>query len=69
MLLAHPGAPSKLPVLIHRLDSPIELLPQSLGEEALNRNAELLGEDDREAGIDVVLQERSVSNSNEPSIV
>ena len=54
-LVARPGARLELPILIHRLDGPIELLPQSFREEALDRHGELLREDDREAGIDVIL--------------
>jgi len=49
----------KLPVLVDGLDRPIELLAQRLGEEPLNRDIELLGEDDGEARIDVVLKQVS----------
>ena len=45
----------ELPVLIHGFDGPFELLAQGLGEEALDGDVELLGEDDGEAGIDVIL--------------
>jgi hypothetical protein len=45
----------EVPVLVDRLDGPVELLAESLGEESLDRNVKLLAEDDGEAGIDVVL--------------
>jgi hypothetical protein len=45
----------ELPGLINGLDGPIELLPKCLGEELLNRDVELLGEDYSETRIDVVL--------------
>lgn len=48
----------KLPTLIHRLDSPFELVAESLRKELLDRNAELLREDDGKAGIDIVLTPR-----------
>jgi hypothetical protein len=46
----------KIPVLICRLDSPFEFLPQRLGEEALDGDVVFLREDDGEAGIDVILR-------------
>jgi hypothetical protein len=49
----------EIPVLIHRLDRPVELLAQRLGEELLNGYVELLGEDDSETRIDVVLSQVS----------
>ena len=52
---------SELPVLVDRLDSPIKLLPQSLREEALDGHVKLLGEDNGEARIDVVLPNKSVA--------
>jgi hypothetical protein len=36
----------EIPVLVDGLDGPVELLAQSFGEEALDRNVEFLGEDD-----------------------
>lgn len=51
---------SELPVLVDGLDSPVELLTQSLGEEALDRYVELLGEDDSETWVDVVLRNVSM---------
>ena len=45
----------ELPVFVHGLDGPVEFLAQSLGEESLDGNVELLGEDDCQAWIDVVL--------------
>ena len=45
----------ELPILVDRLDGPVELLAQSLGEELFNGHVELLGEDHRETRIDVVL--------------
>jgi hypothetical protein len=49
------GRSLELPVLVYRLDGPIELLAQRLGEELLDGNIKLLGEDDGETGVDVVL--------------
>lgn len=46
----------KFPVLVHRLDGPVELLTQGLGEELLDGDVELLREDHGETGIDVVLK-------------
>jgi hypothetical protein len=46
----------ELPVFVNRLDGPIELLAQRLGEELLNGDVELLGEDNGETRIDVVLK-------------
>jgi hypothetical protein len=45
----------ELPVLVYRLDGPIELLAECLGEELLDGNVEFFGENDGETGIDVVL--------------
>lgn len=45
---------SELPVLIDRLDGPVELLTESLREEALDGNVELLREHDCQARINVV---------------
>jgi hypothetical protein len=50
----------ELPVLVHRLDGPVELFPQCLGEELLDRDVELLGEDDGETRVDVVLKVISI---------
>ena len=46
----------KGPILIHRLDSPLEFLSKSLRKELLDGHIELLAEDNRQTGIDVVLQ-------------
>ncbi len=46
----------ELPVLVHGLDGPVELLTEGLGEEALNWDVELLGEDDGQTRIDIVLE-------------
>ena len=46
----------EIPVFIHGLDGPIELLAQSLREEALDGDIELLGEDDGKTRVDVVLK-------------
>jgi hypothetical protein len=46
----------ELPVLVDGLDGPVELLAQSLREEALDGDVELLREDDGETRIDIVLQ-------------
>lgn len=45
----------KLPVLVDRLDGPVELLAQSFGKELLNGDVELLRKDDRKTRIDVIL--------------
>lgn len=45
----------ELPVLVDRLDRPVELLAQRLGEELLNGDVELLGEDHSKTRVDVVL--------------
>jgi hypothetical protein len=45
----------ELPILVHTLDRPVELLAQRLGEEALDGDVEFLGEDDCQARVDVVL--------------
>lgn len=45
----------ELPVLVDTLDSPVKLLTQSLGEEALDRDVELLHEDNSQTRVDVVL--------------
>lgn len=48
---------SELPcrVVSDRLDSPLELFAQRLGEELLDRHIKLGREDDRKTGINVVL--------------
>jgi hypothetical protein len=43
-------------VIANGLDGPVELVPQSLGEELLDRNLELVREDDSETGVDIVLE-------------
>ena len=59
----------ELPILINTLDRPIELLPQCLGKEALNRDIELLGEDDRQTRVDVVLiRKLAISSRNEDKV-
>ena len=45
----------ELPVLVNTLDRPVKFLTQRLGEEALDRDVELLGEDDSQTWVDVVL--------------
>ena len=45
----------KLPILVRRLDRPLEFLPQSLREELLDRDVEFFGEDYCESRIDVIL--------------
>ena len=54
----------ELPVLVNRLDSPIELFAKCLREETLNRHIELLGEDNSKARINVVLVEVSADTYN-----
>jgi len=48
----------KLPRVIftNRLNSPVELLPQSFREELLDRDVIALREDDCKSGVDVVLE-------------
>jgi hypothetical protein len=55
---------SELPrvVVADRLDGPVELVAERLGEELLDRNFELVREDDREARVDVVLHTVSLRN-------
>jgi hypothetical protein len=52
--------PLKLPcvVIADGLDGPIELVAERLGEELLDGDLELVREDDREARVDVVLQQQ-----------
>jgi len=45
----------EFPVLVDTLDSPVEFLTQSLGEEALDGDVELLHEDNSQTRVDVVL--------------
>jgi len=42
-------------VVTDRFDSPGELLPKRLGEEFLDGNVELVGKDNSETRVDVVL--------------
>ena len=49
------GCCLELPIFVDRFDGPVELLTQGLGEELLDRNVEPLGEDGREAGVDIIL--------------
>lgn len=50
----------KLPVgvVLDRLNSPVKLLAQGLAEELLKWDIELIGEDDCQARIDIVLVKR-----------
>ena len=50
--------PSEVPVLVNRLDCPVELLAQGLGEEPFDGYIEFLGEDDSQAWVNVVLLSR-----------
>lgn len=45
----------KLPVLVDRLDSPLELGFQSLGEDFVDGDVKLPAEDNRETRINIVL--------------
>ena len=45
-------------IIADRLDGPVELVAERLGEELLDRDLELVGEDDGKAGIDVVLRNK-----------
>lgn len=56
---------SELPfVIFDGLDSPAELFTQGLGKELLDGNVKLLGEDDSEAWVNIVLY--PVSNGFPP---
>ncbi len=57
-MTAHSQSCLKVPVGVHGLDRPVKFLPQCLGEELLNGNIELLGEDHRKARVNVVLVTR-----------
>jgi len=46
---------SELPVLVDRLDSPVKLFAQCLGEKSFNWDIELFSEDYCKARIDVIL--------------
>jgi hypothetical protein len=54
----------ELPILFHGLDSPVEFLAESLGEELFDGHIEFLREDYSEAWVDVILQ---YSVSHRPS--
>ena len=45
----------EFPVLIRGLNSPLELLAESLGEDSLEWNIELLAEHHSQSGVDVIL--------------
>lgn len=53
----------ELPVrlVLYGLDGPVELLAKRFGEELLEWDLELVGEDDSQARIDIVLQGVSMS--------
>jgi hypothetical protein len=55
------GQGLELPVLVHGFDGPVKLLAKCLGEEFLNGDVKFLGEDDGETGINVVLDQVSMS--------
>jgi hypothetical protein len=57
----HLHHPLKLPILIRRFNSPLEFLSEGLGEEAFNGDIIFLGENDREAGVDVILRREKIS--------
>lgn len=50
------GSLLELPILFNRLDGPLELLTEGLGEELLDGHVKLLAENNRETGINVVLE-------------
>lgn len=55
--IPRPSTRLELPLgVVDGLDGPVELLAQRLGEELLDRDAELAGEDDGETRVDVVLR-------------
>ena len=47
---------SEFPIFVHRLDCPIKLLPQRLGEELFDGHVKFLGEDHSKTRIDVILR-------------
>src|SRR3981081_3054479 len=53
----------KLPVIgvFDRLDGPVEFFAQSFGKELFDRHIKLLGEDNRKARINIVLELISIS--------
>ena len=61
------ASPSRLelPILVDTLDRPVELLAQRLGEEALDGDVELLGEDDGQAWVDVVLMKKKLAKKKQ----
>jgi len=46
---------SEVPILLSRVNSPLEFLSKCLGEKLFYRDVELLGEDDGQTGVNVVL--------------
>jgi hypothetical protein len=52
----------ELPVLIDRLDGPVELLTERLGEELLDRELELLRKYDGETRVDVILRASAMAS-------
>lgn len=53
--LSHQSRFSKLPVFLYRFDCPIKFLPQSLGEELLDRHFKFLAKNHGKTWIDVIL--------------
>lgn len=47
---------SEFPIFLHRLDCPIEFLPQRLGEELFNGHVKFLGKDHGKTRIDIILR-------------
>jgi hypothetical protein len=45
----------EVPIFINRLDGPLKLFTQSLREEPLDGDIELLAEDNGKTGVDIVL--------------
>ena len=52
----------EFPVFVDGSDSPFELLAERLREESLDRDVELLAEDNRQTRVNVVLQNMSVTS-------
>ena len=48
-------------LVLYGLDGPVELLAKGLGEELLERDLELVGEDNSQARVDIILQGVSMS--------
>lgn len=50
----------KLPILVHRFDSPLKFLSKCFGKELFNGHIEFLRKDYRQAGVNVILLKSAV---------